>query len=164
MESELSQMSGLCKKQHSPSFSNIFTLLRSILVSTPSSQSEEETMENRIHVLKSVPVNLSLNTEQQEAKREQFTCSGGGTAAVMSAEEGPPAVALVKAEMYTPMFMAGGGLHYRADGDEPAARVIYEPNPYEATTVSHSSYMKDDQQSPPDSPYEEERDGVRTNA
>lgn len=128
-----------------------------MLPNNPSSQSEVETVDNRVQVLKSVPVNLSLNTEQQETKREQFSGSTGAAAG----DGGSPAVAVVKAEMYAPVFMAGTGLHYRVEGEESAARVIYEQSPYEVTTVSHSSYVKDDQQSPPDSPYEEERDGVR---
>lgn len=121
-------------------------------------------MDNRVQVLKSVPVNLSLNTEQQEAKREQFSSSTGVTGAAASAtsgDGGTAAVAVVKAEMYAPVFMAGTGLHYRVDGDESVARVIYEQSPYEVTTVSHSPYVKDDHQSPPDSPYEEESDAVR---
>lgn len=124
-------------------------------------------MDNRVQVLKSVPVNLSLNPEHQETKREQFSSSTGpGAAAAVvassaSGDSGSSAapVAVVKAEMYAPVFMTGAGLHYRLEGEEPA-RVVYEQSPYEVTTVSHSSYVKEDQQSPPDSPYEEERDEV----
>ncbi|KAL7382371.1 hypothetical protein ABVT39_021175 [Epinephelus coioides] len=127
---------------------------RSALPSNPNSQNEAEMVDNRVQVLKSVPVNLSLNTEHQETKREHFSSSteaatGDGTS---------PAVAVVKAEVYAPVFMAGAGLHYRVEGEE-TSRVIYEQSPYEVTTVSHSSYVKEDLQSPPDSPYEEERDG-----
>ncbi|XP_069032233.1 grainyhead-like transcription factor 2b isoform X3 [Embiotoca jacksoni] len=128
---------------------------RSMLPSNPSSQNEVETMDNRVQVLKSVPVNLSLNTEHQETKREQFSSSTGAGSG--SGDGGSTAVAVVKAEVYAPVFMSGAGLHYRVDGEE-SARVIYEQSPYEVTTVSHSSYGKEDQQSPPDSPYEEERD------
>lgn len=110
-----------------------------------------ETVDNRVQVLKSVPVNLSINTEHQETKRDQFSSS-----AVTSTSSG----AVVKAEVYTSVFTAAPSIHYRVEGDE-SARVIYEQSPYEATTVSHSSYIKEDQQSPPDSPYEEERDVVR---
>ncbi|CAJ1083425.1 grainyhead-like transcription factor 2b isoform X1 [Xyrichtys novacula] len=133
---------------------------RTTLTSNPSSQSETETVDNRVQVLKSVPVNLSLNTEHQETKRDQFSGSAAAAAAgtvATSGDGGSPAVALVKAEMYAPVFMTGAGLHYRVEGEEPA-RVIYEQSPYEVTTVSHSSYVKEDQQSPPDSPFEEERD------
>lgn len=123
-------------------------------------------MDNRVQVLKSVPVNLSLNMEQQETKREQqfnspAAATASATAAVALGDGGPPAVTVVKAEVYTPVFMAGTGLHYRVDAEDAAARVIYEPSPYEVTNVSHSGYVKDDRQSPPDSPYAEERDGVR---
>lgn len=117
-------------------------------------------MDNHVQVLKSVPVNLSLNTEHQEAKREQSRSSSGAASGAASGDGGSPALALVKAEAYAPVFMTGGGVHYRVDGEDPA-RVIYEETPYEVTTVSHTSYVKEDQQSPPDSPYEEVRDGVR---
>lgn len=125
-------------------------------------------VDNRVQVLKSVPVNLSLNTEQQETKREQFsspvvTAAATTTApatTVVPGDGGSPAVTVVKAEMYAPVYMTGTGLHYRVDAEETATRVIYEPSPYEVTAVSHSAFVKDDQQSPPDSPYEEERDGV----
>lgn len=141
-------------------------LLRSILPNNPSNQSEEELVDNHVQVLKSVPVNLSLNMEQQDTKREQqfnspAAVTASTTAAVAPADGGSPAVTVVKAEVYTPVFMAGTGLHYRVDAEDAAARVIYEPSPYEVTNVSHSGYVKDDQQSPPDSPYDEERDGVR---
>lgn len=144
----------------------IFESLRSILPSNPSNQSEGETVDNRVQVLKSVPVNLSLNTEQQETKREQFsspvvTATATTTAAAPPGDGGSPAVTVVKAEMYAPVYMTGTGLHYRVDAEETATRVIYEQSPYEVTAVSHSAYVKDNHQSPPDSPYEEERDGVR---
>ncbi|XP_029370751.1 grainyhead-like transcription factor 2b isoform X6 [Echeneis naucrates] len=122
---------------------------RSMLPSNHNSQSEVETVDNRVQVLKSVPVNLSLNPEHQETKREQFSSSTGTVAG---------SGAVVKAEVYTSVFTTGPGLHYRVDGEE-TARVIHEQNPFEVTAVSHSSYVKEDQQSPPDSPYEEERDG-----
>ncbi|XP_034016176.1 grainyhead-like transcription factor 2b isoform X1 [Thalassophryne amazonica] len=127
---------------------------RSSLPSNPSTQSDAETVDNHVQVLKSVPVNLSINTEHLENKREQFSNSTGAG----SGDGGSPAVAVVKAEMYAPAFMTGAGLHYRAEGEEPT-RVVYEQSPYEVTNVNHSSYVKEDGQSSPDSPYEEERDG-----
>uniref|UniRef100_A0A667WXH3 Grainyhead-like transcription factor 2b n=1 Tax=Myripristis murdjan TaxID=586833 RepID=A0A667WXH3_9TELE len=127
---------------------------RSTLVSNASSQSEAETVDNRVQVLKSVPVNLTLNTEHLDAKRDQYGSAGVGAGA---GEVGSPAVAVVKAEVYAPVFM-GTGLHYRVEAEE-TPRVIYEQSPYEVTTVSHSSYVKEDQHSPPDSPYDEESDG-----
>ncbi|KAK6324321.1 hypothetical protein J4Q44_G00066600, partial [Coregonus suidteri] len=116
-----------------------------------------EVVDNRVQVLKSVPVNLSLNTDHLE-KREQY---GAGTG------DGPGAIALVKAEMYAPVFMGPGvgigtAVHYRVEGEEQGSRVIYEQmSPYvsDVSTVSHGGYVKDDQRSTPDdSPYEEESD------
>lgn len=161
----------ICVKLYIVYFETKITFLPwSTLPNNLSSQNQVETVDNRVQVLKTVPVNLSLNTEQQDTKREQFSGSTGAgatgaasAAVVVSEDGGSPAVAVVKAEMCAPVFMAGMGLHYRVEGEESAARVIYEQSPYEVTTVSHSSYAKDDQQSPPDSPYEEERDGVRKN-
>ncbi|KAM8841262.1 grainyhead-like transcription factor 2b isoform 1-T1 [Spinachia spinachia] len=127
---------------------------RSALPSNPDSQSEVETVDNHVQVLKSVPVNLSLNTEPQEHKREHFS----SLTEAAPGDGGSAAGAAVKAEAYAPVFMTGAGLHYRGEGEE-SSRVIYEQGPYEVTTVSHSSYGKEDQPSPPDSPYEEERDG-----
>ncbi|XP_061598392.1 grainyhead-like transcription factor 2b [Cololabis saira] len=127
---------------------------RSMLPTNPGAQNEGET-DNRVQVLKSVPVNLSLNMEQQESKREQLGCS----TELASADGDSPGVAVVKAEVYAPIFMAGGGgLHYRVEREEPA-RVVYEQSPYEVTTVNHNSYAKEDEQSPPDSPFEEQPDG-----
>uniref|UniRef100_A0A3Q2T0R1 Grainyhead-like transcription factor 2b n=1 Tax=Fundulus heteroclitus TaxID=8078 RepID=A0A3Q2T0R1_FUNHE len=124
---------------------------RPVLPNNPTGQNETETVDNRVQVLKTVPVNLSLSTDQQEPKRDQIGSSTGEA----PADGAPPAVAIVKAEVYAPVFMAGTGLHYRMDGDE---RVVYEQSSYEATAVNHTSYVKEDQQSPPDSPYEEETD------
>ncbi|XP_061764581.1 grainyhead-like transcription factor 2b isoform X4 [Nerophis ophidion] len=90
-----------------------------------------ETLDNRVQVLKTVPVNLSLNTEQPDAKREQFAGEGGAAP-----------VALVKAEAYAPVYVAGAGLHYRTDGEEPA-RVVYEQSPYEKYRTP-SSLASDD--------------------
>uniref|UniRef100_A0A3Q2YJP9 Grainyhead-like transcription factor 2b n=1 Tax=Hippocampus comes TaxID=109280 RepID=A0A3Q2YJP9_HIPCM len=108
---------------------------------------EAEALDNRVQVLKSVPVNLSLNTEHP----------GGPDPA-----GGAPSAALVKAESYVPVYTPTvAGLHYRLDGEE-ASRVVYEQSPYEVTTVSHSSYVKEDQRSPPDSPsFDEDGDTVR---
>ncbi|XP_056153795.1 grainyhead-like transcription factor 2b [Lampris incognitus] len=126
----------------------------SILLTNVSSQNEVETVDNRVQVLKSVPVNLSLNTEHPETKREQYSSAGTGAG---SGVGGAAAVAVVKAEVYAPVFM-GAGLHYRVEGEE-SARVVYEQSPYEVTAINHSGYVKEDQRSSPDSHYEEENDG-----
>ncbi|XP_013864744.1 grainyhead-like transcription factor 2b [Austrofundulus limnaeus] len=110
---------------------------------------EAETVDNHVQVLKSVPVNLSLSTEQQEAKRELLCSSTAGEGSV---DGGSPAAAVVKVETYPPVFMVGAGLPYRVEGEE---RLVYEQSPYEVTPVGHGSYVKEDKLSPPDSPYEE---------
>ncbi|KAJ8412660.1 hypothetical protein AAFF_G00116110 [Aldrovandia affinis] len=98
-----------------------------------------EIVDNRVQVLKTVPVNLSLSADHLDIKREQYGAGpGSGEAA---------AVAVVKAEVYTPIFMTPG-VHYRTDGEEQG-RVIYEPSPYDVSSVSH------DQRSTPDSTYED---------
>uniref|UniRef100_A0A8C6M135 Grainyhead-like transcription factor 2b n=1 Tax=Nothobranchius furzeri TaxID=105023 RepID=A0A8C6M135_NOTFU len=109
-----------------------------------------ETVDNHVQVLKSVPVNLSLITGQQETKRESL-CS---STADGSADGGSPTMAVVKAEVYGSVYTAG--LHHRVEGEE---RVVFDQSPYEVNAVSHASYGKEDKQSPPDSPYEEETDG-----
>ncbi|XP_030203811.1 grainyhead-like transcription factor 2b [Gadus morhua] len=132
--------------------------------STNGGNNDEEagvTMDNRVQVLKSVPV-LSISTEHLDSKREQFISLGVVQGGGGGGEGGAAAVAVVKAEVYAPVFM-GAGLHYRGDGGggggggEDSARVIYEQSPYEvATAGGHGSYTKDLQQSSPDSPYEED--------
>ncbi|XP_076864451.1 grainyhead-like transcription factor 2b [Brachyhypopomus gauderio] len=109
------------------------------------SGTDSESVDNHVQVLKSVPVNLSLNPEHQDPKREAY---GGGSG------DGA-AVPVVKAEAYAPVFM-NSGIHYRAEGEEPA-RVIYEQaHSFDDAAVSHSGYGKDEPRSSPDSTYEEE--------
>uniref|UniRef100_A0A8C1TH56 Grainyhead-like transcription factor 2b n=1 Tax=Cyprinus carpio TaxID=7962 RepID=A0A8C1TH56_CYPCA len=110
-----------------------------------SSQMEPETVDNHVQVLKSVPVNLSLNTDHQDTKREQYSVSAGenGTAAV------------VKAEVYTPVFMASG-VHYRTEGEEPMRVICEQTHSFDTSAVCHSGYGKDDHRSSPDSTYEED--------
>lgn len=90
---------------------------RPVLANNPTGQNETEAVDNRVQVLKTVPVNLSIATDHQEPKREQLCSSTVETPANGS----PPAVAVVKAEVYAPVFMAAPGLHYRAEGEERAA-------------------------------------------
>ncbi|XP_048085278.1 grainyhead-like transcription factor 2b isoform X1 [Alosa alosa] len=113
------------------------------------SQGEVETVDNRVQVLKSVPVNLSLNPEHPDSKRDQC-----GTESAEAA-----AVTVVKAEVYTPVFMGAGAVHYRPEGEEHT-RVVYEQShSYDAVTLSHGAYGKDEQRSSPDSTYEEDNNG-----
>uniref|UniRef100_A0AAY4E9I8 Grh/CP2 DB domain-containing protein n=1 Tax=Denticeps clupeoides TaxID=299321 RepID=A0AAY4E9I8_9TELE len=111
-----------------------------------SSQPDSEAVDNRVQVLKSVPVNLTLSTDHADSKREQYGAEAGDSGA---------AVAVVKAEVYTPVFMTSG-VHYRAEGEEHT-RVVFEQSlAYDTPALSHGNYGKDDQRSSPDSTYEEE--------
>ncbi|XP_052439751.1 grainyhead-like protein 2 homolog [Carassius gibelio] len=110
-----------------------------------SGQMEPETVDNHVQVLKSVPVNLSLTTDHQESKREQYGVSAG--------ESGN--AALVKAEVYTPVFMASA-VHYRTDGEEPMRVICEQTHSFDTSAVSHSGYGKDEHRSSPDSTYEED--------
>ncbi|KAM4705867.1 grainyhead-like protein 2 homolog [Rhinophrynus dorsalis] len=109
------------------------------------------TGENRVQVLKTAPVNLSLNTEPVESsKREQYNNSLSE-----SPQPAPASVAaVVKAEEFTPVFLAPA-VPYRGDGEEPRG-VIFEPAHYGVHSITaHTDYLKDDQRSTPDSTYNE---------
>ncbi|KAG9338270.1 hypothetical protein JZ751_026075 [Albula glossodonta] len=93
------------------------------------SQADLETVDNRVQVLKTVPVNLSLSAEHLDVKREQYGAGPG------SGEVG--AVTVVKAEVYAPIFM-GPGVHYKTEGEEQS-RVIYEPSPYDVSSKYRTS-------------------------
>lgn len=105
-------------------------------------------MDNRVQVLKSVPVNLTLNTDHQDTKREQYSVAAG--------ESG--ATAVVKAEVYTPAFT---GIHYRTEGEEQMRVICEQAHSFDTSTVCHSGYRKDDHRSSPDSTYEEDSNEVR---
>ncbi|KAG8441751.1 hypothetical protein GDO86_010795 [Hymenochirus boettgeri] len=120
-------------------------------VSSNETPSNLSTVENRVQVLKTVPVNLSLNTEVVEtSKREQYSSS-------LSESPQPAPVSgatVVKAEEFTPVFMAPT-VPYRGDNEEPRG-VIFEQTHYGVHNISaHSDYLKDDQRSTPDSTYNE---------
>ncbi|MGH0119354.1 UNVERIFIED_CONTAM: hypothetical protein FKN15_006085 [Acipenser sinensis] len=108
-------------------------------------QNDMAAVDNRVQVLKSLPVNLSLNSEHIESsKREHYSTHP---------QEGSPA-AVGKEEVYTPVFMSPS-VHYSRGHSEEQPRVIFEPSPYEVPSIHHSSYLKDDQRSTPDSTYDE---------
>ncbi|CAI5779167.1 Hypothetical predicted protein [Podarcis lilfordi] len=108
--------------------------------------------ENRVQVLKTVPVNLSLNQEQLEtSKREQFSSSVSGSPTSISVT----GVMVVKAEEYTPVYVAPSA-HYARGENEEHRSVIFEHAHYEVPSIMpHSTYLKDDQRSTPDSTYSE---------
>ncbi|XP_056330925.1 grainyhead-like protein 2 homolog [Danio aesculapii] len=96
-----------------------------------------ESAENRIQVLKSLPVNLSLNPDS-ENKQDLFD--------TVPAED--DVVATVKAEVYAQPFSSlHQQLHYH--------RTPYHPHLQDSVSVSHERYMKDDQCSTPDSTFED---------
>uniref|UniRef100_A0A670KAB3 Grainyhead like transcription factor 2 n=1 Tax=Podarcis muralis TaxID=64176 RepID=A0A670KAB3_PODMU len=108
--------------------------------------------ENRVQVLKTVPVNLSLNQEQLEtSKREQFSSSVSGSPTSISVT----GVMVVKAEEYTPVYVAPSA-HYARGENEEHRSVIFEHAHYEVPSIMPpSAYLKDDQRSTPDSTYSE---------
>ncbi|KAJ8407032.1 hypothetical protein AAFF_G00293080 [Aldrovandia affinis] len=125
---------------------------RTGLVVNSSQTDAVEVVDNHVQVLKSVPVNLSLNTEHPDSKRETYGAGSGVGGAI----------AVVKAEVCAPVFMSPG-VHYRAEAQEPP-RVVYEQSPYDVSSVHHETYIKDDQRSTPDSSYEEEQDKYHTSS
>ncbi|XP_072266925.1 grainyhead-like protein 2 homolog [Pyxicephalus adspersus] len=105
--------------------------------------------ENRVQVLKTLPVNLSINTETVESsKREQYNSN-------LSNSPSAPAssATVVKAEEFTPVFMPAP-MNYRGDNEEPRS-VIFEQSHYAGSISQHTDYLKDDQRSTPDSTYNE---------
>lgn len=105
--------------------------------------------DNRVQVLKSIPVNLSLNQEQLEtSKREQFSTSVSGSPTSISVT----GVMVVKAEDYSSYMTPS--VHYARGENEEHRGVIFEHAHYEVPSVApHTTYMKDDQRSTPDSTY-----------
>lgn len=111
-----------------------------------------------MQVLKTVPVNLSLNQDHLEnSKREQYGTSIPESPAIIPVS----GITVVKAEDFTPVFMAPPVHYPREDGQEQRV-VIFEQTPYGVPSMaSHSSYLKDDQRSTPDSTYSESfKDGT----
>ncbi|KAL4629977.1 hypothetical protein GN956_G17225 [Arapaima gigas] len=94
------------------------------------SQGDLNMVDNRVQVLKSVPVNLSLNAEHLDAKREVLP--------------------LVKAELYTP------NLPYKLEEEEHAR--VYEVGPFDTSSLHHGGYGKDNQRSSPEVSYDEEQE------
>lgn len=105
-----------------------------------------------MQVLKTVPVNLCLSQDHVEnSKREQYSVSITESPAVIPVS----GITVVKAEDFTPVFMAPPVHYPRADGEEQRV-VIFEQTQYDLPSIaSHSSYLKDDQRSTPDSTYGE---------
>lgn len=104
-------------------------------------QDDLESTDCRIQVLKSLPVNLSLNTDAHTAESKHDLFVTAGEAGV---------VATVKAEVYAQAFSG----HHQHQGLE-YQRMSYHQHLQEAASVSHDGYMKEEQCSTPDSTFED---------
>ncbi|OWK55947.1 Grainyhead-like protein 2 [Lonchura striata] len=103
--------------------------------------------ENRVQVLKTVPVNLSLNQDPLESSKREYNTNVSGSSTPITGS----AVTVVKAEEFTPVFMTPQ-THYARGENEEHRGVIFEP--YEVSNIApHTNYLKDDQRSTPDSTY-----------
>jgi transcription factor CP2-like protein len=93
----------------------------------------------------------------ENSKREQYSVSITESSAVIPVS----GITVVKAEDFTPVFMAPPVHYPRADSEEQRV-VIFEQTQYDLPSIaSHSSYLKDDQRSTPDSTYSESfKDGA----
>uniref|UniRef100_A0A8C0IRQ5 Grainyhead like transcription factor 2 n=1 Tax=Chelonoidis abingdonii TaxID=106734 RepID=A0A8C0IRQ5_CHEAB len=116
---------------------------------TNEAQSNLSGGENRVQVLKTVPVNLSLNQEHLESSKREYSTNVSGSPTPISVT----GVTVVKAEEFTPVFMAPQ-VHYVRGETEEHRGVIFEQTQYEVPNIaSHTNYLKDDQRSTPDSTY-----------
>lgn len=116
-------------------------------------------LESHLQALRSMPVNLSLNTsttEHQGPKRHHYGVAGatGEVRGVgVGGGGGDCALALVKTELQSiPAFMkpCAGAPHTMEQRDP--IRMAYEQNHYD---VSLPGYLKEDQRSTPDSTFED---------
>ncbi|XP_050796883.1 grainyhead-like protein 2 homolog isoform X2 [Gopherus flavomarginatus] len=116
---------------------------------TNEAQSNLSGGENRVQVLKTVPVNLSLNQEHLESSKREYSTNVSGSPTPISVT----GVTVVKAEEFTPVFMAPQ-VHYVRGETEEHRGVIFEQTQYEVPNIApHTNYLKDDQRSTPDSTY-----------
>uniref|UniRef100_A0A674I455 Grainyhead like transcription factor 2 n=1 Tax=Terrapene triunguis TaxID=2587831 RepID=A0A674I455_9SAUR len=116
---------------------------------TNEAQSNLSGGENRVQVLKTVPVNLSLNQEHLESSKREYSTNVSGSPTPISVT----GVTVVKAEEFTPVFMAPQ-VHYVRGENEEHRGVIFEQTQYEVPNIApHTNYLKDDQRSTPDSTY-----------
>ncbi|XP_059579820.1 grainyhead-like protein 2 homolog isoform X5 [Alligator mississippiensis] len=105
--------------------------------------------ENRVQVLKTVPVNLSLNQDHLESSKREYSTNVSGSPTQVSAT----GITVVKVEEFTPVFMAPQ-VHYTRGENEEHRGVIFEQTQYEMPNIApHTNYLKDDQRSTPDSTY-----------
>ncbi|XP_021243051.1 grainyhead-like protein 2 homolog isoform X2 [Numida meleagris] len=116
-------------------------------LSSTEAQSNLSGGENRVQVLKTVPVNLSLNQDPLESSKREYNTNVSGSSTPITGT----AVTVIKAEEFTPVFMTPQA-HYTRGENEEHRGVIFEP--YEVSNIApHTNYLKDDQRSTPDSTY-----------
>ncbi|XP_071762166.2 grainyhead-like protein 2 homolog isoform X1 [Centroberyx gerrardi] len=120
-----------------------------------------EILDHHLQALRSMPVNLSLNSATATEHQGSKYAAIGLTGEVRGGESGGvAALALVKTEgpMSTPAYMKSclGG-SYRAEPREQI-RMVYDQSRYD---MSLPGYLKDDQRSTPDSTYEDAYVGER---
>ncbi|KFZ61931.1 Grainyhead-like 2, partial [Podiceps cristatus] len=116
-------------------------------LNTTEAQSNLSGGENRVQVLKTVPVNLSLNQDPLESSKREYNTNVSGSSTPITGT----GVTVVKAEEFTPVFMTPQA-HYARGENEEHRGVIFEP--YEVSNIApHTNYLKDDQRSTPDSTY-----------
>lgn len=100
-----------------------------------------------MQVLKTVPVNLSLNQDPLESSKREYNTNVSGSSTPITGT----GVTVVKAEEFTPVFMTPQA-HYARGENEEHRGVIFEP--YEVSNIApHTNYLKEDQRSTPDSTY-----------
>lgn len=97
-------------------------------------------------------MNLCLNQDHLEnSKREQYSTNVPESPAIIPVS----GITVVKAEDFTPVFMTPPVHYPRGEGEEQRV-VIFEQTQYGVPSMAgHSTYLKDDQRSTPDSTYSE---------
>ncbi|XP_071372772.1 grainyhead-like protein 2 homolog isoform X2 [Centroberyx affinis] len=114
-----------------------------------------EILDHHLQALRSMPVNLSLNsTAATEHQGSKYTAIGLTGEARGGESGGVAALALVKTEgpTSTPAYMKScSGGSYRVEPREQI-RMVYDQSRYD---MSLPGYLKDDQRSTPDSTYED---------
>ncbi|XP_008938822.1 PREDICTED: grainyhead-like protein 2 homolog, partial [Merops nubicus] len=116
-------------------------------LNTTEAQSNLSGGEDRVQVLKTVPVNLSLNQDPLESSKRDYNTNVSGSSTPITGT----GVTVVKVEEFTPVFITPQA-HYARGENEEHRGVIFEP--YEVSNIApHTNYLKDDQRSTPDSTY-----------
>ncbi|XP_010750629.2 grainyhead-like protein 2 homolog isoform X2 [Larimichthys crocea] len=116
-----------------------------------------EMLDHHLQSLRSMPVNLSLNSSATEHQASKYgaTCLAGDTRGGDGKGGGGMALALVKTEGQASMGVSCSGGAYQEEPREQI-RMVYEHSHYD---LPLAGYLKDDQRSTPDSTYEDTMEG-----